>query len=451
MAGIQQERIPVIQHMLSSVGLKVNLEELSENKNHELTTSILDAFFALLCQSQRHGSQEEDSRERMNQLLMENDALSGNIKKLKGVCENLEQQNHNLSLRLEQAEKSHKDLSKKAQTLNDQLTKEKANNQANATQYKHTLKRLHGEMANLKDRVQKSTNDSLHSQKCKIRLINPLTKPVTSAKVKNEDHFQNVVMSTMEAREKELLVENQDLRNALLHFFSKARKDIFRYCEMEMDLRQQILRQDELIQDAIFEKPMAQDVKSREEEELIAEENRLQKERLEKRLAELEQDRKRFTEAAVKLGLERAALQKERQIFESEKSSFETTKMLHTIDVPVTPMWMKKNYSATYGTPPLRKVKGNLFDQETPQISKEDELRFHGDVDVVNEFDTFSVTPALSKKDYTSPLSNLSNTTSRSTTGVKSVLKKAGFHSTGSKNSRVTIDMQGISDKENLL
>lgn len=66
------------------------------------------------------------------------------------------------------------------------------------------------------------------------------------------------------------------------------------------------------------------------------EEIEVQKRELENARMLLDQERKHFTEAAVRMGIERAALQKEKDEFEESKRQVETESLLK--QMPTTPL-----------------------------------------------------------------------------------------------------------------
>ena len=66
------------------------------------------------------------------------------------------------------------------------------------------------------------------------------------------------------------------------------------------------------------------------------EEIELQKKELENARMLLDQERKQFTEAAVRMGIERAALQKEKEVLQETKRQAETEDLLK--QMPSTPL-----------------------------------------------------------------------------------------------------------------
>jgi predicted DNA-binding protein (UPF0251 family) len=62
----------------------------------------------------------------------------------------------------------------------------------------------------------------------------------------------------------------------------------------------------------------------------------IQRKELENARMLLDQERKQFTEAAVRMGLERAQLQKEKEALEENKRQVETEELLKTM--PTTPL-----------------------------------------------------------------------------------------------------------------
>ncbi|EGF79167.1 hypothetical protein BATDEDRAFT_35354 [Batrachochytrium dendrobatidis JAM81] len=69
-----------------------------------------------------------------------------------------------------------------------------------------------------------------------------------------------------------------------------------------------------------------------------------QRTELQEQWSQLENERRKFTDAAIRMGLERAALQHEREKFEEEKRSHQTMQFLGTL--PPTPAWLKTSVAA---------------------------------------------------------------------------------------------------------
>ena len=67
------------------------------------------------------------------------------------------------------------------------------------------------------------------------------------------------------------------------------------------------------------------------------EEIELQKKELENARMLLDQERKQFTEAAVRMGIERSALQKEKEMLQESKRQVETQELLR--QMPSTPLY----------------------------------------------------------------------------------------------------------------
>ena len=69
------------------------------------------------------------------------------------------------------------------------------------------------------------------------------------------------------------------------------------------------------------------------------EEIELQKKELENARMLLDQERKQFTEAAVRMGIERSALQKEKELLQESKRQVETQELLR--QMPSTPLYFQ--------------------------------------------------------------------------------------------------------------
>ncbi|ORY52685.1 hypothetical protein BCR33DRAFT_824529, partial [Rhizoclosmatium globosum] len=89
-----------------------------------------------------------------------------------------------------------------------------------------------------------------------------------------------------------------------------------------------------------------------------------------RRSEQLDEERRKFTEAAIRLGRERCAFEKEKEEFEDEKRFAATQKIL--TDMPDTPIWMKKSsapvekLAKTPNSPSLSTRKPSTIPPKTP-------------------------------------------------------------------------------------
>ncbi|RUS20402.1 Afadin and alpha-actinin-binding-domain-containing protein [Endogone sp. FLAS-F59071] len=77
---------------------------------------------------------------------------------------------------------------------------------------------------------------------------------------------------------------------------------------------------------------------------------------------QLDQERRQFTEAAIKMGRERAALRAEREAFEEEKRSLQTQALLFSL--PETPYWLKRQQAGPAQSTPILAASINSVDFE---------------------------------------------------------------------------------------
>ncbi|KAJ3195956.1 hypothetical protein HK101_010549 [Irineochytrium annulatum] len=103
--------------------------------------------------------------------------------------------------------------------------------------------------------------------------------------------------------------------------------------QREIDEYKRIIdRQNALLQIASAAEP---EFKDEDEDERVSEGLAHSREVLEQRTRQLDEERRKFTEAAIRLGKERCALDRERELLEHERSSFESMQLLSKL--PKTP------------------------------------------------------------------------------------------------------------------
>ncbi|KAJ3166913.1 hypothetical protein HDU88_003002 [Geranomyces variabilis] len=406
-------------------------------------SKVLNCICTLLLQRQKDVAFRDDLQYRLRRVSADNDNLAGTVARQRARLEQCEREIASLQNKNDTLQTSLKREVEKLSVAREELKATKANLQYSKTQYNHDVRKRDRDFGRLKDRMQRTVNE-----KTKMTLINPLAKPIssiTSGKRNNNDTdiMYGVVMKNYEDRERELLSENQMLRDTLFETFREL-KDRFAdagghdprdhelgagpmstppesrdededpeaameraHFQLPFNLVQNTVQQrirhvmmdlkaewDELMEKIEGEQhaEMVVELEQRiaelhnqndEYQRIIEEQNRIlesslngtaavrhegnsatsddvragpgwdssmtdlaeQKAELEEKVKQLAIDRKNFTEAALKLGVERANLQREKKLLNDERrKALGTEDFLKTL--PETPGWLRARAKA---------------------------------------------------------------------------------------------------------
>jgi hypothetical protein len=265
-------------------------------------------------------------------------------------------------------QKVEKDLVRTHGQVKDELRKAKTSLNFYKTQFEHESRKFSKEREKLKERLAKLINDKSKAPPSTISMTATLPPKLETVDTEEKkDEMYDIVISNYEEREKELLQENSFLRQLLYDFYrSLEAKTQNELEELGEDVDEEVANH-ESIHQAIFQLPLEMmretvlgsfdkslehllsvfkisasqsedyaDLKVQlEAKELEIQEQKKQLEAkiaytkesmtekvneeikqkymdLEMKQKQLDEDRKRFAEAAIKMGLERAALQREK-------------------------------------------------------------------------------------------------------------------------------------------
>ncbi|KAJ3157005.1 hypothetical protein HDU89_002415 [Geranomyces variabilis] len=406
-------------------------------------SKVLNCICTLLLQRQKDVAFRDDLQYRLRRVSADNDNLAGTVARQRARLEQCEREIASLQNKNDTLQTSLKREVEKLSVAREELKATKANLQYSKTQYNHDVRKRDRDFARLKDRMQRTVNE-----KTKMTLINPLAKPIssiTSGKRNNNDTdiMYGVVMKNYEDRERELLSENQMLRDTLFETFREL-KDRFAdagghdprdhelgagpasttpesrdededpeaameraHFQLPFNLVQNTVQQrirhvmmdlkaewDELMEKIEGEQhaEMVVELEQRiaglhnqndDYQRIVEEQNRIlesslngtaavrhegnsatsddvragpgwdasmtdlaeQKAELEEKVKQLAIDRKNFTEAALKLGVERANIQREKKLLNDERrKALGTEDFLKTL--PETPGWLRARAKA---------------------------------------------------------------------------------------------------------
>ncbi|KAI8826333.1 hypothetical protein BJ741DRAFT_631540 [Chytriomyces cf. hyalinus JEL632] len=406
---------------------------------------LVRAVFSLLSQTRTDAAHRSELMNRIRDLDFDAENALTAMNRCKQQLEASDRANKALSSKLELAEASIKDLTEKYTIAKDEAAKSTLNLSSAMAQFKHKSKKKEAEFSALQDRLQKLTTEQLHAAKIGMRIVNPSMKKMSSfnhstavpatAAAKAEKHEKDlhaVVIRTYEEREKELLVELEDVKNTVYRVFQRMKAAVLKVkdadglstrtvfssdsheearfhlpynlvksqinahfeslvSEMEIAASKyeqlsksqsshepvtintidsfELTKMQNTVGEKLSEASCLRRFRIDEYKGIIEKQQHLldmaldtnpeyvsnhsglpddsqilsdledQKEMLQRRGEQLDEERRKFTEAAIRLGRERVAFEQEKEAYEEEMRAISTQHILS--QMPDTPLWMK--------------------------------------------------------------------------------------------------------------
>ncbi|KAJ3074336.1 Afadin- and alpha-actinin-binding protein [Podochytrium sp. JEL0797] len=422
------EHVQLVGHMLAANGFSCTPTDLAASSE-----PVLQALFTLLANAQNELAHRREVDELRQLAEGEARLMAQTLAKTRLGLETADRTNKALCVKADAQESAIKDLSEKYAAAKDEASKATITMNTALAQYKHKSKRKDAEFSALQERLQKMTSEQLHSAKVGIRVVNPSAKRMSApVKIsKSEKHEQDlyaVAITSLEEREKELLLENETIKSCLFSTYSRIKTCIsdinkatgkpeaailshepneearfhlpFELVREPIELQfQELLDQlgdfsdlvvnsvtpriDETAApaaaseryeaDAAVEEGIMQLQNEIEEYKMIIEKQKSliemaldseggegggrgsfvesdvlseleeQKQLIARRSEQLDEERRKFTDAAIRLGRERVQFEKEKDVFEEEKRSAATQHILE--QMPDTPMYPNPIFS----------------------------------------------------------------------------------------------------------
>ncbi|KAJ3223473.1 Afadin- and alpha-actinin-binding protein [Chytriomyces hyalinus] len=392
---------------------------------------LVRAVFSLLAQTRTDAAHRSELMNRIRDLDFDAENALAAMNRCKQQLDASDRANKALSSKLELAEVSIKDLTEKYAIAKDEAAKSTLNLSSAMAQFKHKSKKKEAEFSAFQDRLQKLTTEQLHAAKIGMRIVNPSMKKMssfnlsntaapTTAAAKAEKHEKDlhaVAIRTYEEREKELLVELEDVKDTVYRVFQRMKAAVLKVkdadglstravfssdsheqarfhlpynlvktqikahfeslvSEMEIaaskyeqltksqppqesvatnaidsfeltklqntvdEYKGIIEKQQHLLDMALDTKPeYGSNHSGLPDDSQIISDLEDQKEMLQRRGEQLDEERRKFTEAAIRLGRERVAFEQEKEAYEEEMRAISTQHILS--QMPHTPLWMK--------------------------------------------------------------------------------------------------------------
>ncbi|KAJ3274499.1 hypothetical protein HDV01_002627 [Terramyces sp. JEL0728] len=337
--------------------------------------TVQGTIFSLLKLQQKEQLYRNEQTERIKILEQEQSGYEAEIRRLKQKQISQEKEIKQLNLANDLSEKKINSLSRDLANQKEENKKSKLNLQYCKTHYEHDLKKSNTEKIRMREQLAKLTKGAKHTQTAVINgeiHIQALEKPT----------MYEIVIANYEEREKEIMYENSLLRQIIFDLYSKLiakandlsiMEGVFQmpvenvkelvsdtlntlidrsFVQVKADLEIQQLKEElgspilildqnnrklqeqkQLLEMALSAKQPAPNFKSDFEENI--EELKEEWERLQKDKEQLERERKDFTDAAIRMGVERANLLREKAMLEEDKRAQATAALLNTF--PPTP------------------------------------------------------------------------------------------------------------------
>ncbi|KAJ3266680.1 Afadin- and alpha-actinin-binding protein [Chytriomyces hyalinus] len=388
---------------------------------------LIRAVFSLLSQTRTDAAHRSELMNRIRDLDFDAENALTAMNRCKQQLDASDRVNKALSSKLELAEASIKDLTEKYTIAKDEAAKSTLNLSSAMAQFKHKSKKKEAEFSALQDRLQKLTTEQLHAAKIGMRIVNPSMKKMSSLNLstaaapktaaakaeKHEKDLHAVAIRTYEEREKELLVELEDVKDTIYRVFQRMKAAVLKVKDADglstrtdsheearfhlpynlvktqinahfeslvSEMEISASKYEQLIKSQPSHEPVT--INTTDSFELTKLQNTIdeykgiiekqqhlldmaldtnpeyvsnhsglpddsqiisdiedQKEMLQRRGEQLDEERRKFTEAAIRLGRERVAFEQEKEAYEEEMRAISTQHILS--QMPDTPLWMK--------------------------------------------------------------------------------------------------------------
>lgn len=185
---------------------------------------LINSTYELLQQQQRNMKQRTDLEQKNLRSECDNDNLIQMQKRLK---EQLESALREIAMGNERERQSQSKLLKAKEELKlerEELKKTKANSLHVQKQYDHEARKKERELTKLKERIHQLLTDKSQEKKVGLDILNLIKRPsgqratwktAGPGKNPNEEEMYRMLITSYEERQKELMVENNDLRETL--------------------------------------------------------------------------------------------------------------------------------------------------------------------------------------------------------------------------------------------
>ncbi|KAL9950371.1 hypothetical protein ACROYT_G042859 [Oculina patagonica] len=183
---------------------------------------LVNSTYELLQQQQRNMKQLTDLEQKNLRTRCDNDNLIQNQKRLKEQLESAEREIAMSNERERQLQGKLKKAKEELKLEREELKKTKANSLHLQKQFEHETRKKEREFSRLKERIHQLLTDKSHERKVGLDILNLINRPAggqratwKTGSAKNEEEMYKMLITNYEERQKELLVENSDLRETL--------------------------------------------------------------------------------------------------------------------------------------------------------------------------------------------------------------------------------------------
>ncbi|KAH9245702.1 hypothetical protein BASA81_016807 [Batrachochytrium salamandrivorans] len=209
-----QQSIDYVNRELVGLGLSAALSFKVAAESHSEVKMIVACIFSLLQQRQRDLVFRSDLQERLQLLLSDNDAMAATISRQKSKEESLERQISSVQNKLVTSTKAADKTAAKLLAMKEELKTTTTASQYSKAQYTHEIRRKTLEFNRLQQRLQK------------IEIPNTSDGGVASIKQDHSEEMYSIVMKNYEDREKQIMAENESLRQTLFVVFNDMKEYI---------------------------------------------------------------------------------------------------------------------------------------------------------------------------------------------------------------------------------
>ncbi|KAJ1921628.1 hypothetical protein IWQ60_006720 [Tieghemiomyces parasiticus] len=165
----------------------------------------------------------EDIDDKYRRLTSEQETLLHNLNKLRGELETSDRNLDTTKSKLSVSETVLKDVNEKHRNTKEELKTAKNSLQYSRSQYAHELRKREQDNIKLKEKMQRMAAEKYKANKTGFQLLNPITKDKAHLghdRMTKDKELVEIVLANYEDRERELLEENEQLRQSLYDLYA---------------------------------------------------------------------------------------------------------------------------------------------------------------------------------------------------------------------------------------
>ncbi|XP_071842607.1 afadin- and alpha-actinin-binding protein A-like isoform X2 [Apostichopus japonicus] len=216
--------IAYISEEMTSLGYPSIYSDSAENNNHsEVLIQLTNCCYELMQRHQRNLKNQEEQETRHMKVNSDYSHIQTRHTQTKEKLDQVEKDNVSLAEQCRQLTNQISSLQNKLKSAKEENKKLESLMKGRDTQFRHDLKKKERELSKLKERVHQLMTDKNHERRIGMDILNSIqrtdgkrgTWKTGKSGLKQEEEMYRLIVTNYEERQKELMMENQELRESL--------------------------------------------------------------------------------------------------------------------------------------------------------------------------------------------------------------------------------------------